>query len=205
MLRLCVIMILLVAELSSMDAFVSQKGCDEAGITFQSNGGGTVEVEVGGLVLVPCQFSYNGSQNGVRKPFPFWQLDYNFPERTVFLYQGAFPVNFSYNESAGGLIISNVNPTLNGTVVSCAFDFFYTTDHDICKGNSTVITVINEHLSINLTLITLSEATITLPELNSLDISSAPQVARFNTVIGEIIFMLSIILIAQLLALEHVF
>ena len=189
-------------EVSTLDASVHQKACEDAGITFQDDAdpeNGTIEVEEGGLALIPCGFSYNGREN-VRKPFPFWQLDYSYPERTVFLYQGAFPVDFSYNESAGGLLISNVDATLNGTRVACAFDFFYATD--ICQSNHTVI-IVNEQSTMVFnstsvdTLNFIPMATST-SESNIIFLSSlalSPQATSFGMIsillIDVIFFMLS--------------
>ena len=204
---LCAIVILLVVEVSTLDASVHQKACEDAGITFQDDAdpeNGTIEVEEGGLALIPCRFSYHGREN-VRKPFPFWQLDYSYPERTVFLYQGAFPVDFSYNESAGGLFISNVDATLNGTRVACAFDFFYATD--ICQSNHTVI-IVNEQSTMvlknfnstsvdTLNFIPMATSTSESIDLENLiflsSLALSPQATSFGMIllIGVIFFMLS--------------
>ena len=145
LIKFCVVVLLNdMIELSKSNEATCQKICGDAGITFEDDvrsESGMVEVDEGALAVVPCRFTYTGRQS---RPFPFWRMDfydsdYNY-ERTVFLYPGAFPVNFSYNDSAGGLMISNVDMTLNQTAVRCCFDFFYV--NGICEGNRTVINVL---------------------------------------------------------------
>ena len=113
--------------------------CQEVGISFHTPSGYHLTVIEGGEAVIRCDYHYNGSQDN---PHPTnWRMQRQGEEPTL-LWPGSFPPNIRYNESAGGLVITDVDTHMNGTTFSCRF--VLQTDEGIillCENIPTLITV----------------------------------------------------------------
>ena len=122
--------------------------CKDVGITFDVDDHplyNITKVNENGKAFIPCRFEYNPTAiigNQDPRPTPFWRIQSHKEQRPRFYYPGRLPNNFNYNESLGGLTISNVDKSMDNLSVSCCFEFF--DFRDICEASPIYIMVERE-------------------------------------------------------------
>ena len=129
-----------ILSLAASLVYTNNINCQKVGISFHTPSAGyNVTVFEGDDAIVPCDYNYivNGSQHNLHPTN--WRMQRR-GEEPRFLWRGSFPRNIRYNESAGGLVITNVDSHMNGTTFSCRF-VLDTEGFLPCENNPTLITV----------------------------------------------------------------